>query len=179
MTERPETWLARRETLKAKKINGNGAGMPLGIAAQIWPTPQKHDSHPGHAERVGRYGTKHGGRNLNDDVQLCPTPTIHGNYNRKGASATSGDGLATWATACSRDYRSPGRSRLERTGGKQGECLSQQVGGQLNPAWVEWLMGWPIAWTESAPLATARFRSWRRVHSAALRRVLAFHGLIS
>ncbi len=27
--ERPETWLARREVVKAKGINGNGMGMPL------------------------------------------------------------------------------------------------------------------------------------------------------
>lgn len=33
--ERPETWLARRERVKAKGINGNGMGMPLTIAAQI------------------------------------------------------------------------------------------------------------------------------------------------
>ena len=59
---------------------------------------------------------------------LLPTPTIAGNYNRKGASPTSGDGLAT------------------------------AVGGQLNPTWVEWLMGWPLGWsdcdsweTESSP----------------------------
>ena len=24
-----------------------------------------------------------------------------------------------------------------------------QVSGQLNPTWVEWLMGFPIGWTES------------------------------
>ena len=29
------------------------------------------------------------------DSGLWPTPTVHGNYNRKGASKTSGDGLAT------------------------------------------------------------------------------------
>ena len=27
-----------------------------------------------------------------------------------------------------------------------------QFGGQLNPAWVEWLMGWPVQWTELKPL---------------------------
>ena len=32
--EGPETWLARRETLKEKGYNGNGAGMPLAIAVQ-------------------------------------------------------------------------------------------------------------------------------------------------
>ena len=25
-------------------------------------------------------------------------------------------------------------------------------GGQLNPSWVEWLMGWPIGWTDLKPL---------------------------
>ena len=26
-------------------------------------------------------------------------------------------------------------------------------GGQLNPTWVEWLMGWPVGWTDLKPLA--------------------------
>jgi hypothetical protein len=26
-------------------------------------------------------------------------------------------------------------------------------GGQLNPTWVEWLMGWPLGWTDLKPLA--------------------------
>jgi hypothetical protein len=33
--ERTETWLTRRERVKAKGINGNGMGMPLAIAAQL------------------------------------------------------------------------------------------------------------------------------------------------
>jgi hypothetical protein len=45
------------------------------------------------------------------------TPTVKGDYNRAGLSAASGDGLAT------------------------------QVGGALNPTWVEWLMGFPEGWT--------------------------------
>jgi hypothetical protein len=42
--ESPETWHARRETLKAKGINGNGAGIPLTVAAVSWPTPVASDS---------------------------------------------------------------------------------------------------------------------------------------
>lgn len=34
------------------------------------------------------------------------------------------------------------------------------AGGQLNPDWVEWLMGWPIGWTDLKPLAMARWREW-------------------
>lgn len=33
---------------------------------------------------------------------------------------------------------------------------------RLNPAWVEWLMGWPIGWTDLKPLETVRFLSWRQ-----------------
>lgn len=85
-----------------------------------------------------------------------PTPTVCGNHNRAGASARSGDGLATadrsrpmmWATPVARDSRAPGRSRFERTGSKAGDPLPQQVGGTLNPTWVEWLMGVPTGWTD-------------------------------
>ena len=32
--------------------------------------------------------------------------------------------------------------------------LSAQTGGSLNPTWVEWLMGWPLEWTDLKPLET-------------------------
>ena len=99
----------------------DSSGRPgLQMAAQTWPTPTKSDGTggPGCSGRAG-------GLNLRTAVTL-PTPTVCGNYNRKGASPTSGDGLAT------------------------------VVGGQLNPTWVEWLMGWPLGWTDSRPLAMDR-----------------------
>jgi hypothetical protein len=30
--------------------------------------------------------------------------------------------------------------------------LAAQAGGTLNPTWVEWLMGWPLGWTDLKPL---------------------------
>jgi hypothetical protein len=36
---------------------------------------------------------------------------------------------------------------------------------QLNPSWVEWLMGWPIGWTDLKPLETDKFRNVRQWHS--------------
>ena len=51
--------------------------------------------------------------------QKIPTPTVHGNYNRKGLSKNSGDGLATyvkkWPTPQSRDFKSGMASRVERS----------------------------------------------------------------
>jgi DNA (cytosine-5)-methyltransferase 1 len=83
--------------------------------------------------------------------QRWPTPTVCGNYNRKGASATSGDGLATavqnWPTpdASAHKYRLSGNSQ-------QSNSLMALAGGKLNPDWTEWLMGWPPGWTDLKPL---------------------------
>jgi hypothetical protein len=38
------------------------------------------------------------------------------------------------------------------------------AGGPLNPEYVEWLMGWPIGWTDLQPLAMDRFRQWLEEH---------------
>ena len=46
--------------------------------------------------------------------------------------------------------------------------LATHAGGPLNPAWVEWLMGWPIGWTELKPLETAKFQEWLQQHGACL-----------
>ena len=34
---------------------------------------------------------------------------------------------------------------------------------------VEWLMGWPIGWTELKPLAMDKFREWQQQHSPSYR----------
>jgi hypothetical protein len=90
---------------------------------------------------------------------LWATPTICGNYNRKGASKTSGDGLATqvrmWPTPNAGDYKAgmsnaPNRqqSSLPRSV-VIAEGVSSGRRGGLNPTWVEWLMGFPMEWTVS------------------------------
>ena len=43
--------------------------------------------------------------------------------------------------------------------------LADQVGSPLNPMWVEWLMGWPLGWTDLNPLEMDRFREWQQAHS--------------
>ena len=32
---------------------------------------------------------------------------------------------------------------------------------RLNPAWVEWLMGWPVGWTSLEPMPPQTFEAWR------------------
>jgi len=38
--------------------------------------------------------------------------------------------------------------------------LSAATGGQLNPPWVEWLMGFPIGWTDLEGECEAQSRFW-------------------
>jgi hypothetical protein len=40
--------------------------------------------------------------------------------------------------------------------------LAAQAGGSLNPTWVEWLMGWPLGWTDLKPLETDKFHCARQ-----------------
>ena len=42
--------------------------------------------------------------------------------------------------------------------------LNAIAGGALNPTWVEWLMGWPLGWTDCGASATDRFREWCSAH---------------
>ena len=81
---------------------------------------------------------------------LLPIPTVEDGES-KGMSAARlatcrPDNLATLvrcASPAARDYRS-GRGRSENGHTPQ---LPEQVGGRLNPTWVEWLMGFPKKWT--------------------------------
>jgi len=40
------------------------------------------------------------------------------------------------------------------------------VGGKIHPMFTEWMMGWPLGWTDLRPLETAKFQSWQQQHSA-------------
>lgn len=99
-----------------------------------------------------------------------PTPTVCGNYNRKGASATSGDGLATAVrrvptpTACMFKGSSPAALTRKDGQSRENDRLDHSVmasdGGQLNPTWTEWLMGWPLLWTSMEPMPLETWRAW-------------------
>ena len=127
-----------------------------------WPTLTKSAGAQGQMEPDGKRG-----QSLIGAVrgQLWPTLTKKGNYNRKGVSEKSGDGLVTalrmMPTLLARDSRSPKGSARKREGSKP---LVEQVGGTLNPEWAEWWMGFPIGFSGLKPLGIRRFRRWLRAH---------------
>lgn len=93
----------------------------LSNQVRFWPTP-----------RAGNPGSRpngKGGKILAEEVKkslILPTPTT-------------------------RDWKDsgPNTDYSPREGHSPG--LPQVIGGQLNPTWVEWLMGFPLGWTDLEP----------------------------
>ena len=95
------------------------------------------------------WGTARGG-----DVWAHDTPAHHTDAIGSGywlATPTS-----TWNQLSPYMQRWPGcRAWVGRAG---------KVGDTPSPDWVEWLMGWPIGWTDCRPLGPDRFLTWYASH---------------
>lgn len=52
----------------------------------------------------------------------------------------------------------------------RGDATGTDVNGQLNPEWAEWLMGFPVGWSELEPSAMWSYRSRHTRSSARSRR---------
>lgn len=119
--------------------NGKKVQVDLKAAIQRMPTLRKTDG-----ERGGRGDLIQAIRgNENKHYKLYPTLTVHGNYNRKGVSKNSGDGLAT--------YLRNGQTENNTT-------------GPLNPEWCDWFMGFPIGWTALESLEMHRSHNAQPKH---------------
>jgi len=131
-----------------------------------WPTPKAYSYNESHRPGITALDIKVRGM-YQDNPQYWPTPRVSANENRQTKPTPSqmagkhGMNLATAVnlpTPAARDYRSPNKN------GNMADQLPNVVGGQLNPTWVEWLMGWPLGWTELKPLAMDKFRQWLEQH---------------
>lgn len=110
-----------------------------GIESGLWPTPTCDSA----TERSKRYAQ--GGMPLTLAVKLWPTPRANDSEKRGNFDTTNPrNGLP----AAVKRYMTP-------------TAFST---GQLNPKWVEWLMGWPVGWTACDALETDRFQEWQRQH---------------
>jgi hypothetical protein len=121
----------------------------------LFPTPKAADGVKGQRTKEGveKEVSRGHGIDLPTFIQLYPTPTVHGNDNRKGGSPHSGDGLATFVkrqifpTPTVNDSKNDFPPSHHVSKGQGSDPLNAAVGGGLNPEWVEWLMGFPCGWT--------------------------------
>jgi hypothetical protein len=128
--ERPETWLARQEALKAKGYNGNGAGVPLAIASQLWPTPR--------TKAAGESDDTKGGADLHTQARLWATPIAHDSGGGRGANNLFADHhyrphdlvdqIKSWPTPTVGDSKASGHRQDERTPtSHEGTTLSDAI----------------------------------------------------
>ena len=144
--------------LRLSELGTDGPGYSSS-ELQMWPTPTRMDYAK---ERMRSTQQKAGSRrslDLPSAVRLWPTPRANeykdvlqsvppsrkkdlGKCNLTQAVAMD----QMLATPCARDYRTGQRKRYENKA--RANNLNDQIGGQLNPTWVEWLMGFPQGWTD-------------------------------
>jgi len=117
----------------------DSSGRPgLQMAARMWPTPNARDW-----KDTGESQGTRKSPNLGTMVHrtpLWPTP--------RTAVMCGGSGAWEMLNAA--------------TTQEEARLMGAGNGGALNPTWVEWLMGWPIGWTDLEPLATDKFQQWQR-----------------
>ncbi len=44
--------------------------------------------------------------------------------------------------------------------------LATHIGGKIHPMFTEWMMGWPLGWTDLKPLETDKFQEWLLLHGS-------------
>jgi len=132
-----------------------------------WPTPDARDAQPEGLAAGVRRMEKYSTCGLQTAVALWPTPdTCAGGTGPSQVKRNQPrlQDVVTWATPAARDHKGTTITQNYPEGFNQ--SLPNQVGGQLNPNWVEWLMGWPIGWTDLKPLATDRCHNAPLSHGA-------------
>lgn len=128
------------------------------IESGLWPTPNCA-----------------GYRSDGELLLLSRKLTDRGEYLAMSSRACNSKRERFWPTPCASAAKGSSPAALTRKSGKDrsndriDHAVMASDGGQLNPEWLEWLMGWPIGWTELKPLATARFQEWQRQHSPSYR----------
>jgi hypothetical protein len=66
-----------------------------------------------------------------------------------------------WPTPTQRIWKGGGQAMTRPDGKSRMDMLDwaveHQSGGRLSPMWVEWLMGFPLGWTDLKPSETQSF----------------------
>ena len=115
--------------------SGPKAGMGLATAAKLYPTPTQFDATCGDIKGKEYNGQTQHAMKLIQAAKLYPTPTT-------GAGLCGGTGNYQQLKALEADGTISAEERRSMAAGN---------GGQLNPEWVEAMMGFPIGWTASEP----------------------------
>ena len=141
----------------------------FGSSPEMWATPRTSDTTAGRTlnekgQRISKSSDLVFGANLADQVKMWPTPractamaaeNIHNRVNDKFPNLETLVAQTMWPTpTASLEKHSTKeaywKNRIQK--GRQEDIqmrVHKETGsGSLNPAWVEWLMGYPEGWTD-------------------------------
>jgi hypothetical protein len=154
---------ALKKRLKAETPSGN------------WPTPTCSDVMTDKLKSTQQTAGSMHSVSLAQAVQMWPTRDANmgarGSQPEWTAKRASGHTAQYSINQAVRDSYETPTARMWKDNGKSpseldrnSETLAMQAGGSLNPPWVEWLMGWPIGWTDLKPLATDKCHFVQQPH---------------
>jgi len=145
-----ENYLKRVKDYEEGRAKGK-PGKSLGVAVRLWPTPTVQDSNKATKRWREDYQNNLTAAVFNPE-RMFPTPTSR---DYKGGYTTE--------SLTRKDGKSRAMDALPNAV-LDGKGVETCTGGQLSPTWVEWLMGWPLEWTDLKPLEMGKCRSWLRAH---------------
>ncbi len=152
--------------LSPEYIQKNCTSIPLGIVSsrlelnpltsssgqiQMWPTSTKEDY---------RSGPNSKQQGLPEKVAMWPTPVQGQQELKNWPTPTRNDTAANRDIVQQAKRNSLGLAEVVRCypEGEVGkwspieeEAVHKAIKGQLNPTWVEWLMGFPLSWSRADP----------------------------
>ena len=117
------------------------AELPLAELSRMWPTPT--DETPKRKRAVPTPQARDGQRGIPSEGHAA---------RRAAAGSNRTMALEDWVSL-NRRFPTPTAQDAKNNGGpaqalRRTQPLNSVVGGQLNPTWVEWLMGFPLGWTD-------------------------------
>lgn len=166
-----DSWTDKLKSSQQKRGSMHSVG--LSQAAQMWPTPAAHEreaypknykrGNPNLAKLVKK--TPRLNQIFNEPVTFhTPKAGDATGSNRRADGTAAGvqvqarmldnPKLRATPTAGMYKHTGPGETKREYTDSTARSVAKHdpedwvEAGGQLNPDWVEWLMGFPIGWTE-------------------------------
>ena len=107
------------------------------VGKRLWPTPTSHMAKETNAP--------------SEHARNTPTLTAQVNWPTPRTAGMCG-GTGSWELL------------NKNTTKEEARQMGAGNGGKLNPTWVEWLMGWPLGWTDLKPLVTDKFHCVPQQH---------------
>ena len=138
-----------------------------GIEFGYWATPAARD----YKDTPGMSKTREKGRSRVDQTARQVYASLDGSELFTPPTAKE-----TWMTTCSfaadaqENMRNanalglPWMTSMTTKSETESNTQPKEPGGLLSADWSEWLMGWPIGWTDLKPLATDKFQQWQLSH---------------